>query len=309
MRNYFVLLFVFVLTNSFSQNKSDSLKAWKKGGVGTLNFSQNTFSNWAQGGENSLSATAIFNLFANYSKGKFSWENVLDATYGFLQTNGNKMRKSDDKLEFRSKYGYKTSYHWYLTTLVNFKSQFTKGYNYPNDSVSISNFLAPAYLMIATGMDYKPNDHFSFFLSPATGRITIVNDQRFADAGAYGVEKAVYDTSGALVKHGKKVRYEFGALLSARFNKEIVKNITLNTKLDLFSNYFKDPQDVVVNWDVLISMKVNKLVSASISTTLVYDDKTPIAIFRSVNGVKTQIGTGPRTQFKEVLAIGLSYKF
>ena len=57
------------------------------------------------------------------------------------------MHKNDDKIDFTSKYGYKTSKNWNIASLVNFKSQFTKGYNYPNDSTVISNFLAPAYIL------------------------------------------------------------------------------------------------------------------------------------------------------------------
>ncbi len=287
----------------------DSLRVWKKGGAGTLNFSQVSLSNWAQGGENSLSATVLFNLFANYKKDKTTWENTLDITYGFLQSGNTPLRKSDDKIEFTSKSGYKKSKNWHLASLINFKSQITQGYNYPNDSVVGSDFMAPAYILISTGLDYKPNDHFSFFISPVTGKLTIVNNQALADAGAFGVDEALFDSTGVQTAAGKKIRYEFGALITTKFKKEIAKNIVLTTKLDLFSNYFKNPQNMDVNWDLLITMKVNKFVSASISTTLIYDHDIPVPVYKDISGVKTQTGTGPRTQFKEVFAIGFSYKF
>jgi hypothetical protein len=313
MKKVLLIVFAFIFSNSYSQTVSDSLpdslRLWKRGGIATLNFSQVSLSNWAQGGENSVSATALLNLFANYKKGKFSWDNTFDATYGFLQTGNSLLRKSDDKLEFSSKYGYKTSKHWSIAALASFKSQMTQGYNYPNDSVMISDFLAPAYIMISTGMDYKPKDDFSFFFSPITGKITIVNNQTLADAGAYGVEKALFDTAGVQTAAGKKIRYEFGALTSFKFKQVIAKNITLSTKLDMFSNYFNNPQNIDVNWDLLLGFKVNKFVSASINTTLIYDHDIPVPIYHYINGVKTQTSSGPRTQFKEVLAIGFSYKF
>lgn len=158
-------------------------------------------------------------------------------------------------------------------------------------------------------MDYKPDDNFSFFVSPVTGKITIVNNKTLADAGAFGVEEALFDTAGVQTAAGKKIRYEFGALVSLKFKKEVAKNITLSTKADFFSNYFKTPQNIDVNWDVLIGMKVNKYISASISTTLIYDHDTPVPIYDDVNGILVQTGTGPRTQFKEVFAIGFSFKF
>lgn len=311
MRKIIVFAFILSFARGYSQTAAipDSLKMWKKGGAGTLNFSQSSLSNWAQGGENSLSATAILNLFANYKKGNSTFDNSFDATYGFLQSGNSNVRKSDDKIELSSKYGYKTSTHWSYATMLNFKSQLTEGYSYPNDSVIISKFLAPGYVLISTGMDYKPKDDFSFFMSPITGKVTIVNDQTLANAGAYGVEKALFDSAGVQTADGKKIRYEFGALLSFKVKQEIMKNITLSSKIDLFSNYFNNPQNVDVNWDVLISMKVNKYISASINTTLIYDHDIPVPIYHYVNGVKTQTATGPRTQFKEVFALGFSYKF
>lgn len=309
MSKLFFLAFTLVFSNLYSQTTPDSIKSWKKGGTGTLNFSQTSFSNWAQGGENALSATAILNLYANYKKGNASFDNTLDMTYGFLQSGNSDFRKGDDKMELSSKYGYKTSNHWSLATLLSFKSQFMPGYNYPNDSVMISDFMAPGYILLSTGMDYKPKDDFSFFFSPVTGKVTVVNNQTLADAGAYGVEGALFDTAGVQTAAGKKIRYEFGALTSFKLKQVIAKNITLSTKLDMFTNYFNNPGNIDVNWDVLISMKVNKFVSASINTTLIYDHDIPVPIFKDINGVKTQVATGPRTQFKEVLAIGFSYKF
>lgn len=310
MRNFYLIFAVLFCAAkvSFSQ-VPDSLKAWKKGGSGTLNFSQTSLSNWAAGGENSFSATALFNLFSNYKKEKTTWDNTLDAAYGFLQSGSVSFRKGDDKIDFTSKIGHKTGDKWYVASLVNFKSQFSHGYNYPNDSVVISDFLAPAYILLSTGMDYKPNKYSSFFISPVTGKITIVNNQALADAGAYGVDEALFDSAGVQTAGGKKIRYEFGALISMKFKKEIAKNITLSTKADFFSNYFNNPKNIDVYWDFLLNMKVNKFVSASISTTLIYDHDIPVPIYTDVSGVKTQTGTGPRTQFKEVLAVGFSYKF
>jgi len=113
--------------------------------------------------------------------------------------------------------------------------------------------------------------------------------------GAYGVDHAVYDTARIKIENGKRIRYEFGAFISAKIKQTIAKNIVLSTKLDLFNNYFENPQNIDVNWDVLINMKVNKFISASINTTLIYDDDIPIPIYVYVNGVKTSKRAGPRT--------------
>ncbi len=281
--------------------------SWKRGGIVGLNFNQVSLSNWAAGGQNSISGVALFNYFANFNDGKNTWDNSIDLGYGLTQNGSDDPIKSEDKLDIATKYGRFAFKHWYYTALLGFKSQFTAGYNYPNDSVKISNFLAPAYITIALGMDYKPNDNFTMLLSPLTGRLIIVNDQDLADAGAFGVDKAEFDAGANKIKDGETMRYEFGAMLKAVYKKEILENINLTTKLELFTNYLEDPQNIDVNWEVLLAMKVNKFITATLSTQLIYDDNTILTIDNDNDGIIDE--SGPRTQFKEVLGIGLSYKF
>ena len=308
MKKIILSLSIIVCLNNFS-NAQDTL--WRKGGIINLNFNQTSFDNWAAGGEDAISASALLSAFDNYKKGRTAWDNSLDLGYGMLKQGEQKLRKNEDKIDFTSKLGYavNSKNKLFYTALLNLKSQFDNGYNYPNDSVVISKFGAPAYVTFALGLDYKPNKYFSVFVSPLTMKMTIVGDRDLADAGAYGVNPAEYDSFGNKTKDGEHNRTEFGAYLNAKFQKDIMQNVNLLTKLDLFSNYAEDPQNVDVNWEVLIAMKINKLLSASISTQLIYDDNIPVPLFSDVNGVRTQTGAGPRTQFKEVLAIGLSYKF
>lgn len=288
----------------------DSTKNWIKGGDAGLNFSQSSFTNWAAGGENALSLTAYTNVFSNYKKGENTWDNSLSLAYGMLQSGHTAVRKNEDKIDFTSKYGrYAFAKRWYYSALLNAKSQFAPGYNFPDDSTVISRFAAPAYLLVALGLDYKTTDGvFTLFVSPLTMKTTIVNDYRLANAGAYGVEAAEYDTAGVLLKEGKLVRYELGGYIRAQFKKDIAKNVTLASKLELFSNYLDRPENIDVNWEVLLNMKINKFLVCNVATQMIYDNDIPIAVERTIDGVKL-MGTGPRLQFKEVLSLGLSYKF
>ncbi len=316
-RGILVVAAVLISLSSIAITK-DSIKhdtAWKKGGMAGINFGQASFTNWAAGGQNSVSIGAMLTLYANYKKGNNSWDNTLDLAYGMLQVGSAPLQKNEDKLDFSSKYGrYAFAKHWYYTALVNFKSQFANGYNYPNDSVVVSHFMAPAYVLGSIGLDYKTKDNsLSFYISPVTSKTTIVNDQEMANAGAYGVKGAKYDTNQVthvygITDYGQKVLYQFGGYLKFTFKKDIFKNVNFATKLELFSNYLKDPQNVVVNWENIIGMKVNKFLTATISTNMIYDNNVPVPVTRTIDGVSV-IGTGPRLQFKEVLAIGLSYKF
>ena len=313
MKKSILLITAITMSMAAIAQTKDTTSHWKKGGVGTLNFGQSSFTNWASGGENSLSVGALLSLYSNYKNGKTSWDNTLDLAYGMLQTGVAPLRKNEDKIDFSSKYGRYAFYqHWYYSVLVNFKSQFADGYNYPNDSIVASHFMAPGYLLGSIGMDYKStNNALSFYISPLTSKTTFVNDQHLADAGAYGVTAAKFDSVNhiyIMVKHGETVLNQFGGYLKFTFKKDIFKNVNFATKLELFSNYLKDPQNIVVNWENIIGMKVNKYLSATISTNMIYDNNVPVPVKRTENGV-TINGTGPRLQFKEVLAIGLSYKF
>lgn len=286
---------------------ADTIFGWKTGGLFGANFTQASFNNWAAGGQNSIALNSILNVFANYTKNKTTWDNSLQLAYGFLKQDDQGVRKTDDKIDFMSKYGYKASKSWYYAGLLNFKTQFAEGFNFPDDSTVISDFLAPAYALAAIGMDYKPNAKLTAFISTFTARVTIVNNQKLANAGAFGVDAAEFDDVGILVKEGDKIRSEYGGYLRVIYKTDIMENISLESKLELFSNYSDEPTRIDVNWEVLVGFKVNKYISATIATQLIYDHDTQIALDRNDDGIID--GVGPRTQFKEVLGIGLSYKF
>lgn len=278
---------VFIIFSLAKVNaQTDTVKYWKKGGFASMTFNQVSLTNWTAGGENALSTTAVLNLFANYKKNKTVWDNSLDLGYGILKSEGKTFRKNEDKIDLSSKFGHQAFGKFYYSALFNYRTQFDEGFNYPNDSVSVlvSKFNAPAYLSISLGMDYKPNDYFSLYLSPASGKFTIVADDTLSHYGMYGVEP------------DKKVRGEFGASLNARFQKDISKYVNIRTKLNLFNNYTdmqkSNRANIDVNWEVMINIKAGKYLTTSITTNLIYDH----------NVIQ-------KTQFKEVLGVGASYKF
>jgi len=302
MKQRFTLfLFMALYAGTAKAQTADTVKHWNYKGNGALSLSQVSLTNWAAGGENTFATNAMVNLIANYQKDKLSWNNYLGLAYGFLNQQSIKNKKTDDKIDLSSKLGYSASKYWNYSLLAGFKSQFADGFNYPDDSTIISRFMAPGYFQLALGMDYKPTDYFSLFLSPVGTRLTIVNDEKLADMGAFGVDPATYNNENVLISHGKKTRWEFGASLKAGFLREIAKNVSLGSKLELLSNYLKNPQNIVVNWEVLLTLKVNSFLSTTIATQLIYDDNIDI--------LDKSGKTGPRTQFKELIGVGLGYKF
>jgi Protein of unknown function (DUF3078) len=250
----------------------------------------------------------LFGYKANYLKGKRAWDNSIDIGFGLIKNGEDDTRKSEDKIEIASMIGHQIYKKWFISLLGAFKSQFAEGFDYPNDSVRISNFLAPAKIYLSPGFNYKANEYFSVLLSPATARWVIVNDQNLANAGAYGVDAAEFDQNGLLVTEGKTSRFEFGALIGAVYEKDVWDNVRLKTKIELYSNYLDNPQNVDVDWEVLLTLKVNDYLAAQINTRLIYDDNTKLPV-EDTNGDGVKDKLGPRTQFKELFGIGFSYKF
>jgi len=291
------LTFVFLALSSGAQEPTGADTLWKFSGTTSLNLSQLSLTNWAAGGDNSISGNALVNLSANYAKENTSWENKIALGFGLIKQGNDPTRKSDDQIDLASKLGLKASEKWFYTGLLGFKTQFAQGYDRPGDvdRAKISNFMSPGYLSFSLGMDYKPSEIFSLFLSPLSSKFTFVLDDDLSAAGSFGVDP------------GKTSRAEIGAYIKMAFKKEILKNVTLDTKIDLFSNYLNNPQYIDVNWDMLLTFKVNDYLAASLLTQLIYDYDIKFGEDTTGDGVNDTFDT--RVQFKELFGLGLTYSF
>lgn len=266
-------------------------KFWKSGMLTELGFSQISLTNWAAGGSGSIALNTYINGHINYEKGGIYWENRAQLAYGFVQSFEDGYRKSDDKLILDSKFGYKAFDKFYFSANLNFKSQFTPGFEYPSsgDPKKVSQFMNPGYFSFGLGLDYKPGKGkvFSLTFSPVTTTWVIVPD------------------STLRVKYGNKIdepiRFELGAQLKFNVEKELFKGFKILSALTLFSDYLKKPQNIQINWDFQASYQVNKFLKTSLRTNLIYDDNIMIA---DKDG-----NEGPRVQFKEVLSVSFAYTF
>ena len=277
-------------TKEIKKEKIDSGKDWKTGGLFNLNLGQGSQSNWAAGGDDfSLSIASYLGFYAFYKKDKYSWDNTVDFNYGLVNTTSLGTRKNDDRIDLLSKFGYALSPKLDAAALFNFHSQFSKGYNYNSDGTKdlLSDFLAPGYVLLSLGLDYKPVKGLSIFVSPLTSRWTIVNNDTLSAKGAYGVTP------------GKKVKNEIGAFASITYLTDLNKTITYNGRLDLFSNYEHNPQNVDVMMNNMFTAKLSKLLTASLSLNLIYDDD--VKLFGPNHD-------SPALQLKSLIAAGLSVK-
>ncbi|MBL7741757.1 MAG: DUF3078 domain-containing protein [Chitinophagaceae bacterium] len=267
-----------------------SRKVWRKGGLYSLNLSQGSLSNWAAGGEDfSLALNSLFSLYAFYKKDKHSWDNTFDFNLGYVKTTSLGSRKNDDRFDLLSKYGYAISNKISVSGLFNLRSQFFRGYTYTDNVKTFSSaFMAPGYLLLSAGLDYKPNKDLSIFFSPATARWVIVRDTALANKGLYGVTP------------GKKSILEFGAFASINYFKEFNKVLTYKARVDLFSNYRNNPQNVDLYMTNALNVKISKVLSATWGLDLIYDDDA-----RLFGPNKNS----PALQVKSLVGVGLLVKF
>ena len=262
--------------------KSIDSNGWKKSGTFILNLSQGALSNWAAGGENStLGINGIFNYSINLRSGKNTWDNNFDMALGYQNASSfSQYRKIDDRIDITSKYGYQLTQHWYASLLFNFNSQFLQGYDYSTTPYTkISNFLTPGKIIISPGMNYKTASRFSFFISPIALRWVLKIDEDFLNVAKFGVDSA------------KKSNKEFGAYVTVTYKADISKWATYTGRVDLYSNYLRNPENVDFLMNNLLTMKFNKIFAANLSLDLIYDDDV----------IK-------RLQVKEILGIGITMK-
>jgi hypothetical protein len=296
--NYLSLIFLIISVSAFAQDPVavDTTKNWDLGGTGTITLTQASQKNWVKGGEAALSFLGTLELKANYKKDKHNWENLGIFSYG-QQKNGSQkdFRISDDRIDIASKYGYQAGKNLFYSALVGLKSQFADGYNYPEDAekFKVSEFLSPGYVSASLGMDYKPIEGLSVFLSPASLKSTYVLDTVDVDGTFFGLEP------------GATSRHEVGAFFKAKHTITVWKIIGLENNLELFTNYLQNPENVDVNWDFKLIISANKYLKTIFSSTLIYDDDVSIPDPTPEDPLKTTAAI----QFKQMLSVGLLLDF
>lgn len=280
-------------TEEAAKTIDDTIKnGWKSKGKITFLFNQANFSNWVAGGENSFSGNLGLDYKIDYKKDSFSWENRILASYGLLQTqSANFEKKTDDQLEINSIVAQKTEGYWYYSFLANFRTQFTKGYIYSKDEngaeirAENTNFMSPGYLLFGPGIYWKKTENLKINFAPLTSKFTFVDSfytsiPDYIDGAYFGVDA------------NKSVLYQLGFNATAYYKFQIMENVTAENLLNLYSNYLKDPQNIDINYNLIIVMKINKILSANFNFQAIYDDD-------AFSGFQT----------KEVFGVGLNYNF
>ncbi len=267
-----------------SEEKPDG---WVKKGVFSVLGNQSSFNNWLAGGQNNLAVNLGVNYDFNYKKDRTSWDNKVILVYGLTKIKDAPTQKTDDRIELNSLWGRKTSTsgNWYYSAFLNFRTQMESGFiaqEIAGQKVLVKNshFFSPAYLQIGPGMLWKKSDNLKVNIAPATARFIFVNKQFTEFGEAFGVKK------------GETSRFEFGAALNGYYKFNIMENISVENILNLYSNYLDKPQNVDVDYQLNIAMKINKYISTNFAFQAVYDDNALTDL-----------------QTRQVLGVGFNYTF
>jgi len=314
MRKLIFTLFLFTLAFSlFAQNTTapaKSKRGWTTEGVFSFNVGQGGSRNWAAGSERfTLQGAAYFNYNATRKWRKNIWENTVDLSYAIINTNKLGFRKTDDKIDFVSLFRHqitKKDNAVGIGAWFNVRSQFHHGYDYSESQKRrISGLMAPGYITLGPGFDLRIKKSASLFVSPAASRLILFTNQPYSFNYQGGV-KPDGTTETPLSWHYnvdpvRKVRYDFGALISAKFKCDVAKNVSYSTRADFYSNYLDDPQNIDVFWSNVFRLKVNKWLMVNYNFDLIYDDD--VKLFgpgrnKAATQLRSQLGVGFAAKFK-----------
>lgn len=285
------IIFLFSLATQAQEKEEkekESDEGWKGNGKISAIFNQSAFSNWAAGGEDNFALNVTFNYKLNYTKGDFKWDNTLITDYGFTKARNSEFtKKTNDRILLNSIIGVKTNGLWYFSGFADFKSQFAKGFKYSQDEngkevrTQNTNFMSPGYLSFGPGMLWSKNKNYKINIAPATARFVFV-DKEFTlpDKKYFGVEE------------GESYNVEFGLSVEGFAKFDIMKNVTLENILFLYSDYLADPENVDIDYTLNVIMGINKYLSANITFQTIYDDNA-----------------FPGFQIRELFGFGVNYAF
>ena len=294
MKRVYLLLLLASIGSIAQETTIDSTKHWTRKGVFTFLANQSSFTNWQAGGQNNFAGNVGINYDFNYKNGDWNWDNKFILAYGLTKIKGAETQKTDDRIEFNALLGKKASGYWFYSAFFNFKTQMDTGFQKvtsdngtpldTSDDYSFnernSHFFSPAYFQFGPGMLWKKRDNLKVNFAPATSKLIMVHDHFTKFGSSFGVEQ------------GKTSRYELGAAVNGYYKFNIMENVSVENTLNFYSNYLEDPQNVDIDYQMNIVMKINKFLSTNFAFQTIYDDNA----FRGF-------------QTKQIIGLGLNYGF
>lgn len=261
---------------------------WTKTANVSLQFTQNYISsNWYKGGESNNSMLSGLDISLNYNdQQRIQFDNRLEWKLGFVSSRSDSVHKykpNNDLLRLTSKLGIKAIWSWFYTIQTEFSTQIFRNYN-TNSHDRISGFMAPGYVKVDLGMDYKKNLSnltFSAVISPLSYKLTYVGD-REVDVTKFGVEE------------GKVSKNDIGSNLQVNSKWTIIPEVVWESRLSYFTTY----ERAEAEWENTFNFQLNRYLSTKLFVHARFDD-----------GIEKDDDNDSFFQLSELLSFGLSYNF
>jgi len=277
MKKFAALLLLLLITYTGARAQEtivvpDTLAGWDYGWVAGLNGSQASYSNWAQGGVNTIAITGNSTFRTYFRDGKFSYGFLLNTRFGKTRIDGEGTRKTDDRLSIRNRFLYdlgNEDSHFSIYGNLNFRTQFDRGFEYGEDAadpdIVISNFFSPAYVTESIGLLYRPTEDLSFEAGLGLQQTIVTDDTVLTGASAdennrYGLQE------------GDNFRNEGGINLGASYQRNISSNIILSSTAETFTNLNKSVSSTDVFFSNEFIGNLNNFINTSLRFDIAYDD-------------------------------------
>jgi hypothetical protein len=160
---------------------------------------------------------------------------------------------------------------------------------------------------VGLGLDYKPNKTTSINFSPFSYKGTFVTDT----TGVIGVD--AIDQTKYGISAGKKAKNEPGASFMITNEYKPYKTVTITNRLQLFTNYIQNPQNVDIDWEMILTANLNWFTDVRFNTHLIFDDDAKTPVYdkdkNPVMGLDEKQKKTSRIQFKELLGFSFIFRF
>ncbi len=232
-------------------------------------------------------------------------------------------QKNIDELRIGSKLGYALDRKrkWYATGAFTLFTNTLRTYpgppTYPGnflrnivDTLTNTAFFNPAFITLSVGIEFKPDEHWSFYYSPIGAKWIVVPDDQIAALGIHGNPvRGERDPVTGLFTDFDNVDRQFGSLFRAAYQNQFWKDrLFVRSSLLLYSNYLRNPQNIDVDWTNEISLEVFKGLKLTFLLNLFYDDDVLVQItdYDSPGGVS---GLGKRISLTQQFLVNYKITF
>ncbi|MCR4440034.1 MAG: DUF3078 domain-containing protein [bacterium] len=268
-----VIVSFLATVSCFAETKAPDSTSLRKALRLRLDVAQTSFTNWAQGADNSLAYVSGLNLTLSQDLPRAAWQTKVELIFGQTRLGTKGIRNTQDKIDLYAQYTHKSKTLSNPYISLSLLTQFAKGYDYRKEPPLLkSDFWDPAYLMESSG--------FGLVLTRRVqAKVGVAVKHTFTR------HLTAYSDDPKTPNAVERVKVEPGLTARTDVNLAVNSNLKLGQTLELFSN-LRGFRQVDARLDNRLEAKMAKFVSVNLSVFLLYDrDQTRKVQLREFLGI------------------------